>query len=344
MVTVVVNNFNYAEFVGDAIESALAQRGTETEVVVVDDGSTDGSRAVIESYDDRVVAVLKDNGGQGSAFNAGFEASRGDIVIFLDADDMLLPDTAARVSRLFARRQGTAKVHFRLEVVDRDRRPTGYFLPAAPVELPEGDVRNRVLRSPDDIPYPPTSGNAFSAVALRRILPIPEREYRFLGADVYLLNLVSLLGPLGRLDGIGGLYRVHGRNVHFRANLDLDRVRSVIRTTQVTHTHLVELSSSLRLEAEDARFSSVTDLAHRLVSLRLERNAHPIASDRRHDLAMSGAKAALQRRDLSLTRRLLYVGWFVAAALAPRPIVRWLAQQLLAAWRTGSLATTSTSS
>jgi Glycosyl transferase family 2 len=338
VVSIVINNFNYADFLAEAIESALAQRGAETEIVVVDDGSTDDSRAVIRPYQDRLTTVLKENGGQASAFNAGFRASHGQIVIFLDSDDTLFPDTAVRVSDVFAQRPDTVKVHYRLEVVDRNGRATGHFTPAAQIPLAAGDLRERVLRSPDDIPYPPTSGNAFSATALHRILPMPEREYRRLGADVYLLNLSSLLGPVGCLDDPGGCYRVHGRNVHFRAGLDLDRVRSTIRTTQATHAHVAELASSLRLRGRrDLCFSSVTDFAHRLISQRLEPGCHPLSSDRPVELALWGAAAALRRADLDLDRRLLYVSWFIASAVAPRPIVRWLAEQLFEAWRAGSV-------
>ena len=334
MISVVVNNFNYAEFVADAIDSALAQRGAETEVIVVDDGSTDGSRDVIHSYGNRVRTRLKDNGGQASAFNAGFRASRGEIVIFLDADDTLLPDTAARVEDVFARQPETMKVHYPLEVVDQDGRPTGLSIPAPHLQLPEGDLRERVLRSPADIMFPPTSGNAFSASCLKRILPMPASEYRSLGADVYLINLASLLGPVGRLEDVGGRYRVHGRNTHFRPSLDLDRVRSTIRTTHATYAHLAELASSLGLrEAGDIRLTSVTDLAHRLISCRLDPAAHPIPPDRPRALALSGAAAALRRRDLERSRRLLYVAWFLAAAAAPRPAVRWLGEQLLRTWR-----------
>src|SRR3954449_8708213 len=101
-VAVVVNNFNYERFLSTAIESALAQTHPDVEVVVVDDGSTDGSREVIAGYGDRVRAVYKENGGQASAFNAAFAACTGDVVIFLDADDALLPQTAARAAAAFA--------------------------------------------------------------------------------------------------------------------------------------------------------------------------------------------------------------------------------------------------
>ena len=74
---IVVNNFNYARFLTAAVDSALAQRGTDVHVIVVDDGSTDDSRDLIASYGDRVTPVLKENGGQASAFNAGFLHCRG---------------------------------------------------------------------------------------------------------------------------------------------------------------------------------------------------------------------------------------------------------------------------
>ncbi len=332
LVSVVVNNFNYAEFVAEAIESALAQRGAETEVVVVDDGSTDGSRAVVQRYAQRVTTVLKQNGGQASAFNAGFRASRGEIVIFLDADDMLLPETAARVARVFAQRPATVKVHYRLEVVDEYGRPTGAFLPALTTELPDGDIRERVLGAPDDIPYPPTSGNAFSAAALRALLPMPESPYTRL-ADVYLLALAPLLGRVARLDDVGGRYRAHRRNLHYGAGCDLNRIRATIRATSAAHEHLTTLAASLGIAGcSDLRFASLTDLAQRLVSRRLEPAAHPIVSDRPAALAASGAAAALRRPETPFMRRLMYAGWFAATAVAPRRMARELAERLFAAW------------
>src|SRR5438128_12254393 len=88
-VDIVVNNYNYGRFLREAIESALAQAYEHVSVIVVDDGSTDDSREVIATFGDRIVPVLKENGGQASACNAGFAHSKGDIVVFRDADDVL---------------------------------------------------------------------------------------------------------------------------------------------------------------------------------------------------------------------------------------------------------------
>ena len=80
LVSIIVNNYNYGRFLGEAIDSALGQTYPRLEVIVVDDGSTDNSRDVISSYAGQLTALLKCNGGQASAFNAGFAASRGEVV------------------------------------------------------------------------------------------------------------------------------------------------------------------------------------------------------------------------------------------------------------------------
>src|SRR4051812_12972155 len=95
LVSIIVNNFNYARYLREAIDSALDQRYEPTEIIVVDDGSTDRSREIIASYGSSIIPVYKPNGGQASALNAGFAASRGDIIVFLDADDILFPEAAA---------------------------------------------------------------------------------------------------------------------------------------------------------------------------------------------------------------------------------------------------------
>src|SRR5262245_23561615 len=94
--SIVINNYNYGRFLAGAIDSALGQTYAGTEVVVVDDGSTDESREVLARYAGRVVPVLQANGGQAAAFNAGFAACAGQVVLFLDADDLLLPTAVER--------------------------------------------------------------------------------------------------------------------------------------------------------------------------------------------------------------------------------------------------------
>jgi glycosyltransferase involved in cell wall biosynthesis len=68
LVSVIINNYNYGRFLGEAIDSVLNQTYQRTETIVVDDGSTDNSREIIAGYGDRIIPVLKANGGQNSGF------------------------------------------------------------------------------------------------------------------------------------------------------------------------------------------------------------------------------------------------------------------------------------
>ena len=340
LVSIIVVNHNYGRFLPEAIESALRQTHERTEVLVVDDGSTDDSRAIIQRYDGRAVGLLKENGGQGSAFNHGFLRASGDVVIFLDADDVLESDTAACVAGAFARRPGLAKVHYRLRQIDEGGRPTGALVPPSGLSLPAGDLRGLVRLHPDDVPYPPASGNAYAAWALRRLLPMPEKEYRLL-ADVYLLNLAPLLGPVDLLEGSGGRYRVHGANWHFASALRLDRVRATIETIHTTHVHMKGLAESLGMDGfpeplRDDR--SLVFLSQRMISRKLDPGPAVFPGDSVMGLARSGILAAARRADLAPGLRLLYGAWFLAIALAPRRLASRLAEQMLYFDRRGRLA------
>src|SRR5208282_6001413 len=141
-VSIVIDNYNYARYLRAAIDSALTQTYSPVEVIVVDDGSTDGSREVIESYDKRIAPIFKANGGHGSAFNAGFAASNGEIVMFLDADDELLPEAVDQV--VGAWRPGVAKVQFQLELIDDRGKPLGLWPPFIGF-IPNGDIRDRIV-------------------------------------------------------------------------------------------------------------------------------------------------------------------------------------------------------
>lgn len=211
LASVVVDNYNYAGFLGEAIDSALAQTYDPREVVVVDDGSTDGSREVIARYGDRIVPVLQENRGQAGAFNAGFRASRGDVVAFLDADDVLFPRALERAVPLLDQPH-TVKVHWPLVEMDEAGRRLGTRQPRR--RLPEGDYRAHVLREgPAGHVFPPTSGNAWKRSFLDRVLPMPEPPFRGL-ADAYLLTIAPLAGSVSRLARPQGKYRIHDSNVY----------------------------------------------------------------------------------------------------------------------------------
>ena len=218
LASIIVNNYNYARFLRDAIDSALAQTYQSTEVIVVDDGSTDESPRIIASYGDCVIPVLKENGGQESALNAGFDVSQGKFVCFLDSDDALFPMALEKVAPLF-RDRDIVKVHWPLRVADERGWLTGRLIPDS--ALPHGDLQAIVIeQGPNAYVTPPTSGNAWARTFLERVFPIPGGELRCGAADALLSMLAPLFGCIGRIEEPLGMYRIHGKNHYWGKMLE----------------------------------------------------------------------------------------------------------------------------
>ncbi|HUT04471.1 MAG TPA: glycosyltransferase [bacterium] len=91
-VSIVIPVYNDEAHIADAIESVLGQTLREIEIIVVDDGSTDGTCAVLRGYEGRITCLTQSNSGQGAARNAGILASGGRYVCFLDSDDTYMPN------------------------------------------------------------------------------------------------------------------------------------------------------------------------------------------------------------------------------------------------------------
>jgi hypothetical protein len=130
------------------------------------------------------------------------------------------------------------------------------------------------------------------------------------------------------LDEVGGSYRVHARNNHHQGGLDLEQTRRIIHLTGETHRYLLQRAEQLGLPGRPATptdLRSVTNLAHRLISLKLEPEHHPLEEDTLRSLFRAGIQAALQRRDAPARKRALYLLWFAMMTPAPKSLARWLA-------------------
>ncbi|KIQ97251.1 glycosyltransferase family 2 protein [Lysobacter sp. A03] len=122
--SVVITSYNYRDYVAAAVEGVLAQSHPPCDVIVVDDGSTDGSVQMLrERYgeDPRVILVCQENGGQLSAFLAGLRHARGDIVCFLDSDDHWSPDYLHKLAQAYAP-GGTDFIISDMQVFDQESR------------------------------------------------------------------------------------------------------------------------------------------------------------------------------------------------------------------------------
>jgi glycosyltransferase involved in cell wall biosynthesis len=177
LVSIVICNFNHGRYLRQAIDSALAQTYSPIEVIVVDDGSTDNSRETIATYGNRIVPVLKENGGLISATNAGYSHSRGEVICFLDSDDVYLPHRVERTVAVLNTYPNVDWVRSKDKYVDQNLQPVGtenpsgsshlvppnpYFylekIPTVSYQLPT--MRRTVASEIFPMPSPPTRGNA----------------------------------------------------------------------------------------------------------------------------------------------------------------------------------------
>ncbi|HYZ79486.1 MAG TPA: glycosyltransferase family A protein [Gaiellaceae bacterium] len=92
LITTIIGAYNAGRYLGEAIESVLAQTHPRLELIVVDDGSTDATGRIAESYGDPVRCIRQENGGMAAARNRAIPEARGDYLAFLDADDRFPPD------------------------------------------------------------------------------------------------------------------------------------------------------------------------------------------------------------------------------------------------------------
>ena len=321
LVSVIIPNYNYARYLRVAIDSALAQTYSPVEVIVVDDGSTDNSRNVIESYGERIKPILKANGGHGSALNAGYAASAGNVVIFLDADDELMPDAVEQVVKAW--RPGVAKAQFQLEMVDENGQPLGERVPPFDRYLPSGDIRERIMRY-GEYPSSPCSGNAYSRAALDKLMPMDEilwsagSEKSLVFLSPFFGDVVSIRAPLGR-------YRIHPDNDSGFKGRHLEKLHRRLSAVYFIPETICRVAASKGIELDPRVIGSTArELKLRMASIRLDPKTHPIAGDTRLNLLIQGIGASLREPDISISVRAKQILWFVLMAVGPMRVVSLL--------------------
>jgi glycosyltransferase involved in cell wall biosynthesis len=320
LATIVVVNYNYDRYVGKAIACALEQSYQPLEVIVVDDGSTDGSRQIISAYGERVRAIFQKNGGQGAAYNAGWQAARGEFVLFLDSDDVLTPDAMTKVVAAF-QESDAVKVQFYLRQVDCDLKPLGYLLPS--YGFSQIEPREQISNYGYYI-SPPASGNAFRKSFLDAIMPIADIEVYRRAADGYTTGLAGVAGSVISIPEILGFYRVHGENGGGEGG-----VKSV---EQLHHMFMrdIKREQSQHAFGDQFGFHFLADRSrycpghtkHRLLSRRLFPDAHPIKADKVGGLVASGVISAARFPHLKLGRRFAVGAGFVVLGIIPRFLLR----------------------
>ena len=247
LVSVIVVNYNYGRFLKQAADSIFEQTYPNIECIIVDNASTDESADVLlvisKQYPGTTILRRSDNGGQSLATIEGFEASSGEYVVFLDADDVLLPTfvathifvhlslripvgfTSADMIQSVDSRMVLGTIYGLSEYVRSGRgvkpglvRRIDESAPEVwPLRSPDGGLASQVhLVQPGDVGiwvWAPTSGNCFRRDALQLFLMKESlRELRSC-TDAYLIRGISVLMGSALIDRSLGIYRLHGMNV-----------------------------------------------------------------------------------------------------------------------------------
>jgi Glycosyl transferase family 2 len=322
LVSIVINNYNYGRYLRAAIDSALAQTWRPLEVVVVDDGSTDDSWHTICSYGDRILALRQANGGQGAAYNAGFAASCGQWVLFLDADDLLDPQAVERCLR--AARCSTAKVQFLLRTIGPDGAPLGGTVPYL---THQGNVAP-IVRRYALYAGPPASGNLYRRSAIERYLPMPTLPWQR-GADTVPFVLCALHGKVVTVPEPLGSYRLHTPG-NARSGVLGNMSRSMRDALFQPHRSRVALlawaAQRTTFRFHDHMLALPGDWRLRALSWRLERGNHPFTQDTRGSI-WRGARLSMHHwPGYTPMERLLQLGWLAFVLAAPQPWVRHAAR------------------
>jgi glycosyltransferase involved in cell wall biosynthesis len=265
--------------------------------------------------------VFKRNGGHGSALNAGFVASRGEMVIFLDADDELLPSAAAEV--VAAWRGGVAKVQFQLEVVDANRAPIGVRVPEFEGFVPNGDIRSLIQRC-GGYPTAPSSGNAFSRAALERLMPLDEHDWTAV-AEKPLVTLTPFFGDVVSLTKPLGLYRIHDTNESNLGGRYLDRIHRRLMGTPYLAETLCKTAKRKGIDLDPRVVGSTLRLVKmRMSSLCIDPATHPIVTDSRFGLLLAGIRALLREPNLSMRNRVANAVWLTMMSVSPKKLAAYL--------------------
>jgi len=312
--SIIIANYNYRDFVGAAIESALAVDWPDKEVIVVDDASTDDSRTIIEGFQSRVAAHFRPKSHQLGAHMFGFERSTGAIIIFLDSDDLLEPEVMQEVAKVW--RPGISKVQYRMNLIDATGTQLGSAIPQFPPKDDPEKLRRIFLRTMAYI-TPPGSGNAYSRDFVRNVFAfgptIPQ-------SDAVLLTIAPILGDILTIRKPLARYRIHGASWgSMMESLNTFKLRQLLHQ-DIERAHLfATVSRRLRLPvSRDPLKHSFHHLQYRLASYLVEPSAHPFPEDTKSSLVFCLMSSLAKSSEMRLRNRAILLAWTIACALAPR--------------------------
>ena len=234
--SVLINTFNHAPYIGECIESLFSQTRLPDEIIVFDDGSTDGTRDILCRFGARITLILGTRAdrpnhiSQASAVQAAFAQSTGRLVFLLDGDDRFKPTKIERYCDAFREHPQASLIQAPMEKIDTDGRPLG-----TNVE-PRKHIINHLqatYRRHDVDFYYPTSALAFSRNYLSKILPLDFSDNLPLWIDTRLSIIAPYFGRVTMLPEPYTDWRRHGNSDSIRGRSRNLQIRQTLMRTTV---------------------------------------------------------------------------------------------------------------
>lgn len=223
-VSVLLNTYNYGHWRSQAIGSVLQQTRLPDEIIVVDDGSTDDTRSVVEKFGSKVRYVYQENKGQAQAILRGIAESTGDVLCLLDADDSFRQDKLLAIEDCF-KRESAGAIYNAYNIVNSDG---GTLATNQPKRFSTVNLHRKALfRRAGGVP---TSCISIKA-SIARALQYPPDTFRIC-ADSYLLQVLPLLTKVHYISQPLTRYVVHGNN-RFISRDALERTRILAELERV---------------------------------------------------------------------------------------------------------------
>ena len=221
-VSVLIDTYNHERYIEQAIVSVLEQDfpRDDCEIIVVDDGSTDRTSEIVRKFGPHVRYIHKQNGGQGSAFNAGIPECRGEVVAFLDGDDWWAKRKLSRVVPVLARNPEVGIVgHGTVKMLPNGGEFTevlkeGFRFSMRSVEGAQMFTRRKCFLG---------TRMTVRRNILQSILPVPETIR--IEADEFLFTMAAALGEVEILPEALFFYRLHSGNYYSQYGFDVESVR-----------------------------------------------------------------------------------------------------------------------
>jgi glycosyltransferase involved in cell wall biosynthesis len=236
LISVVVDTYNHEGYIAQAVSSVVEQDfpAGEFEILVVDDGSTDGTAEIVRKFAPRVRLIAKKNGGQASAFNAAFPELRGEIVALLDGDDWWMPGKLRAIASAFERQPEVGAVsHAYCRWYEEDGRRETVGPPEAKFFDLSTPAAARAACGAWDYFLP-------SSLAIRRDVmakAIPMPEVLVFGADSP-IAAAAMAWRTMMIPDVLSCYRIHAGNLYGRESQNLAKARRKAEIDQAVYDTL----------------------------------------------------------------------------------------------------------